>query len=69
MKLLWTKDLHMNTVHVDDVVQAMWHVATLPSLDNAAVFNLADKAQSSEFDCTNLALVLACMLTLLLSLP
>ena len=48
MKLLWTKDLHMNTVHVGDVVRAMWHVASLRELENGAVFNLADKGNSSE---------------------
>lgn len=27
MKWLWTKDLRTNTVHIDDVVRAMWAVA------------------------------------------
>ena len=28
MKLLWTGKLRLNTVHVDDVVGALWHLAT-----------------------------------------
>lgn len=27
MKWLWTKDLRTNTVHIDDVVRAMWDIA------------------------------------------
>ena len=48
MKLLWTKDLLMNTVHVTDVVMAAWHVAGL-SEPSGTVYNLADKGNSSEF--------------------
>ena len=46
MKLLWSKDLHMNTVHVIDVVKAAWHVAELPD-PSGTVYNLADKGGSS----------------------
>ena len=48
MKLLWTKDLQMNTVHVSDVARGAWHVATAASLSSGSVYNLADKASSSE---------------------
>ncbi len=47
MKLLWTKDLHMNTIHVSDVVRVAWHVANL-SERSGTIYNLADKGTSSE---------------------
>ena len=48
MKLLWTKDLKMNTVHVRDVVRALWHLRDAgPSSE---VYNLVDKGETSEFD-------------------
>ena len=48
MKLLWTKDLKMNTVHVQDVVRALWHLRDAgPSCE---VYNLVDKGETSEFD-------------------
>ena len=37
----------LNTVHVDDVAAAMWHLAN-QSLPNGSVFNLADKSNLSE---------------------
>ena len=46
MKLLWTKELRMNTVHVSDVVKAAWHVARLDG-GRGEVYNLADKADTS----------------------
>ena len=49
MKLLWSKDLHMNTVHVTDVVRAAWHVASLEKLSSGTVFNLSDQGASSEW--------------------
>ncbi len=48
MKLLWTKHLQMNTVHVSDVVRASWHVATLDSQPSGTIYNLADKAETSK---------------------
>ncbi|CAG8516935.1 5127_t:CDS:2 [Paraglomus occultum] len=47
MKDLWTKDLKISTVHVNDVVRAMWQVATRysdPSQSNegSRIYNLAD---------------------------
>ena len=41
MKLLWSGDLRLNTVHVRDVVKAVLHVAD-KGLKNQ-VFNLCDK--------------------------
>lgn len=50
MKLLWNKDLKLNTVHIRDVVRACWHLAKWYDENGAAVrksgypiFNLADK--------------------------
>lgn len=47
MKLLWTKDLRMNTVHVVDVCRATWHLCDHG--DIGSVYNLADKGDTSEF--------------------
>jgi nucleoside-diphosphate-sugar epimerase len=46
MKTLWTKELRLNTVHVDDVARALWHVA-LHGKPGAA-YNVADKADSTQ---------------------
>lgn len=51
MKLLWTKDLKLNTVHVRDVAKAIWWVSALISEKGGRpaprtgleVYNLADK--------------------------
>ncbi|XP_031573743.1 uncharacterized protein LOC116307614 [Actinia tenebrosa] len=52
MKLLWTKDLKMNTVHVYDVCQALWHLTDHG--DDGEVYNLCDKADSSQGSITSL---------------
>lgn len=46
MKLLWTKDLKMNTVHVVDVCRALWHLTTHG--DSGEVYNLVDKSESTQ---------------------
>ena len=46
MKLLWTKDLKMNTVHVRDVLKALWHLKDAGQ--SGQIFNLADKGNTSE---------------------
>ena len=46
IQLLWTKDLHMDTVHVHDMCRAMWHIKDIGN--NGEVFNVVDKGQSSE---------------------
>ncbi|KAI9219274.1 NAD-dependent epimerase/dehydratase [Blastocladiella britannica] len=50
MKLLWTKDLRINTVHVDDVSGALYalaeHYKDKPA--NAEVYNLADKQDTDQ---------------------
>jgi nucleoside-diphosphate-sugar epimerase len=46
MKLLWSKSLKMNTVHVEDVCRAIWHLTTHGS--SGDVFNLADKNETDQ---------------------
>jgi nucleoside-diphosphate-sugar epimerase len=47
MKLLWGPDLHMNTIHVRDVVRAMWHVANRPETVGQT-YNLVDEGDSTQ---------------------
>lgn len=47
MKLLWGPDLHMNTVHVRDVVRAIWHVANR-SETIGQTYNLVDEGDSTQ---------------------
>jgi len=46
MEFLWTKDLAINTVHVDDVVRALWHLTSHG--ESGEVFNLADKGNTNQ---------------------
>jgi len=46
MKFLWTKDLRINTVHVNDVVRALWHLCTHGNKGD--IFNLADKNDTDQ---------------------
>lgn len=55
MKLLWNKDLKLNTVHIHDVVRACWHLAkwyeesgATAGKGNCPVFNLADKQDTGK---------------------
>ncbi len=51
MKFLWTKDLRINTVHVDDVVRALAMLAEAgvqKSVASGSVFNLADKGDTDQ---------------------
>ncbi|KAK3728621.1 hypothetical protein QZH41_011712, partial [Actinostola sp. cb2023] len=52
MKLLWTKDLKMNTVHVLDVSQALWHLTSHG--ESGEIYNLCDKADSSQGSITSM---------------
>lgn len=52
MKLLWTKELRMNTVHVSDVSCAIWHLAEHGEI--GGVYNLADKGDTSQGKITSL---------------
>ncbi|GAM23057.1 hypothetical protein SAMD00019534_062320 [Acytostelium subglobosum LB1] len=46
MEFLWGGDLKVNTVHVNDVCKAIWHVAL--GAPKGAVFNLADKGDTDQ---------------------
>ncbi|KAJ3260469.1 hypothetical protein HK103_000611 [Boothiomyces macroporosus] len=57
MKFLWTKDLKINTVHVADVVRALWHVSATveekggrvsPDIASPEIYNLADKGDTGN---------------------
>lgn len=52
MKFLWTKELKINTVHVDDVCAALKHLATAfvkgDIKTSGATYNLADKSDSDQ---------------------
>ena len=45
LQLLWTDKLCLNTVHVDDVARALWHLAQHGALGQ--IYNLVDKSDSS----------------------
>jgi len=46
MEFLWDKDLKLNTVHVQDVVAALWFLSQ--SGKHGSVYNLADQSDSSQ---------------------
>ncbi|XP_028402731.1 uncharacterized protein LOC114525548 [Dendronephthya gigantea] len=46
MKLLWTKDLRMNTVHVDDVCRALWHLTEHGAAGE--IYNLVDNGETTQ---------------------
>jgi len=46
MKLLWNADLKINTVHVSDVVRALWHLCTHG--EKGDIYNLADKNDTDQ---------------------
>jgi nucleoside-diphosphate-sugar epimerase len=46
MKFLWPNSLHLNTVHVNDVAKAIWHVANLK--DKGVIYNLSDKNDTTQ---------------------
>jgi hypothetical protein len=52
MKLLWSKDLKLNTVHVDDVSRACWYLTEWYVNNNVTgtvpVFNLVDKQDTGK---------------------
>lgn len=58
LKFLWTKDLRMNSVHIDDVVRALWAMATwydsgksnwdAKAMGETPIFNVVDKGATSQ---------------------
>lgn len=47
MQFLWGKGLKLSTVHVQDVCNAIWHVARDPSLVGRT-YNVADKGDTDQ---------------------
>lgn len=46
MEFLWDKDLNINTVHVRDVVRALWHLCEKGAA--GSVYNLADEGKTDQ---------------------
>jgi len=46
MKLLWDGSLKLNTVHVEDVVRAMWHLKD--NGKSGEIYNLADEGDTTQ---------------------
>jgi len=46
MELLWSKSLKVNTVHVNDVVRALWHLRDHGN--SGQIFNLCDKNDTDQ---------------------
>jgi len=53
MKLLWDKDLRLNTVDVTDLCRAIWFVATRDDT-NGQVYNVVDDGDSTQGSITEL---------------
>ncbi len=47
MKLLWTKDLRMNTVHVTDIARALWLLGATGG-EGGEVYNVVDSGDTSK---------------------
>ena len=47
MKLLWTRDLKMNTVHVEDVCRAIWHVLSREDTKRE-IYNVVDNNDTTQ---------------------
>ena len=46
-QLLWSEDLCVNTVHVDDVCKAVWHLCNHGQ--HGQIYNLADNGRTSKY--------------------
>jgi len=46
MKLLWDGSLKLNTVHVEDVVRAMWHIKD--NGKSGEIYNIADEGDTTQ---------------------
>jgi len=44
--MLWTREYKLSTVHVDDVVRAIWHLCYHGKVGD--VYNLADHGNTSQ---------------------
>jgi len=47
MKFLWSEDLRLHTVHVDDVCKAVWH-CTSDRVKPHTIYNLSDKSDTTQ---------------------
>ncbi|XP_071943474.1 GDP-D-glycero-alpha-D-manno-heptose dehydrogenase-like [Antedon mediterranea] len=52
MKLLWSKDLKMNTVYVEDVCRGLWHLVENGEIGQ--VYNMVDKSDTTQGTITDL---------------
>jgi nucleoside-diphosphate-sugar epimerase len=48
MCLLWDAKLRINTVHVEDVVRALWHGVDLAVVPAGSIWNLCDKGDTDQ---------------------
>eukprot|EP01095_Lingulamoeba_sp_RSL-Kostka_P006730 TRINITY_DN2124_c0_g1_i1.p1 TRINITY_DN2124_c0_g1~~TRINITY_DN2124_c0_g1_i1.p1 ORF type:complete len:372 (+),score=149.19 TRINITY_DN2124_c0_g1_i1:42-1157(+) len=48
MKFLWSSDLRINTVHVEDVCKAAWHLSQSDDVEIGSIWNLADSSNTSQ---------------------
>jgi len=46
MELLWSQSLRLNTVHVEDVVSALWHLTSHGN--SGSIYNLSDKNDTNQ---------------------
>uniref|UniRef100_A0A1E1XVL9 Putative c-3 sterol dehydrogenase/3-beta-hydroxysteroid dehydrogenase n=1 Tax=Amblyomma sculptum TaxID=1581419 RepID=A0A1E1XVL9_AMBSC len=52
MKLLWTKDLKMNTVHVSDLCRAIWHLCLHGK--SGEIYNVVDCGETTQGSVTDI---------------
>ena len=53
MKLLWSRDLVMNTVHVHDLVRAIWYLVQKPQAEGQ-IYNVADDNHTTQGTVTDI---------------
>lgn len=50
LQLLWNADVHNNTVHVNDVCRAIWHVCVSQQVASGDIFNVVDDGDTTVGD-------------------
>ena len=48
LQMLWTKELKMNTVHVEDVCRALWYLCNHGK--TGEVYHIVDKGDTSKLE-------------------
>lgn len=48
MSFLWDAKLRINTVHVEDVVRALWHAVDMQAVPGGSTWNLCDKNDTDQ---------------------